>query len=205
MRIKICGITSVEDLELALRLGADEIGVVIAPSSPRCVDVDTAALLREATPRGTPFWLVARDLTPKLLVDQARRVQSRNLQLHEFDSSSRSWLKAAGMRLRVAHPPSLDTLRSPIPTNEERLIDVDGGGSGRCFDWGLLDAVPAGARLWIAGGITPENVSALAARELFGIDVSSGVESEAGRKCPLKLAALLQRCKTTPQRERRRA
>jgi phosphoribosylanthranilate isomerase len=72
------------------------------------------------------------------------------------------------------------------------LVDAPAPGSGKVFDWGLVDDVPEGPRIILAGGLTPENVAGAVQRvRPWGVDVSSGVEREPGKKDALKLKAFM--------------
>ena len=193
MIVKICGITRPEDAEEAVRLGADAIGFVFWPGSPRRIDPFRARTIAAALP---PF------VTPVgVFVDQpmdevagiASLVRLGAVQLHgretlaAVSSANRPVIKAITLQ---------DSLES-WPTSVLLLLDVHDpvkhGGTGRTIDWTAAAQVAARRRVVLAGGLTPENVGAAIARvQPFGIDVSSGVERAPGVKEHGRLRALFE-------------
>ncbi len=196
-RIKICGITRVQDAHAAAELGADAIGLVFYAPSPRNVGVEQARAIIAALP---PFVTAVG-----LFVDPARdQVESvlrhcalNLLQFHgdetpDFCSAfGLPYIKAARVR------PNADLVQSLSPYADARgwLLDAYHdqlyGGTGASFDWNLI---PSGlARpVILSGGLTPENVGA-AVRQVrpWAVDVSSGVEAEKGIKDAAKIAAFI--------------
>jgi phosphoribosylanthranilate isomerase len=196
-RIKICGITRVEDALSAARLGADAIGLVFYPASPRAVDVRQARAIVAALP---PFVSVVG-----LFVDAGRdaveqvvsRVGVDLLQFHGNETAAdcegfgKPYLKAVRMR------DGLDPVEAAqrYPDAAGLLLDsyVPGtpGGTGRTFDW---SAIPADLPLplVLAGGLTVDNVaSAVTQVQPFAVDVSGGVEAAKGIKDAKKMAAFI--------------
>lgn len=186
-RIKICGLTRAEDVDAAVLAGADAIGFVLWPRSPRAVTVAQAAVLaRRLPPFVTPVGLfvnasaddirAACDAIPNLL-----------LQFHgdetaaDCDQASRPYLRAARMG---AGFDLLDFARR-FPGAQALLLDafVEGyGGGGKVFDWSLIPpSVPAPVVL--SGGLNPANVTgAVLTVRPWAVDVSSGVEQAKGLK-----------------------
>jgi phosphoribosylanthranilate isomerase len=188
MRVKICGITRPEDARLAERLGADFVGLVFARRSKRRVDETTAKRIADTLSRAAPVGIFVEQTLAEVEAT-ARRVGLRAVQLYR-----RTRRRLRGVEtiqaIRVRDGRSLAALQSPIPTYH--LLDAwhpsQTGGTGRSFDWSLLpDDL---GRVFLAGGIRPENVRAAAALRPFGIDVSSGVESSPGVKDPARLEQL---------------
>jgi len=186
-RIKICGLTRPDDVRAAVDAGADAIGLVFYPPSPRHVALDQAATLAGLIP---PF-VTTVGLFVNASEAQVRRVLDavplHMLQFHGDESEAecarygRPWIKAARMR------PGVDLLKFAAchPGACGILVDafVDGyGGGGKVFDWSLI---PSGfdRPLVLSGGLTPDNVGD-AVRRLrpWAVDVSSGVESAKGIK-----------------------
>ena len=187
-RVKICGITRIEDALAAARLGADAIGLVFAAGSPRALSADAAAAVSGAMP---PF--VARvglflDADPAFVRAVCDAVPLELLQFHGSEPADycrafgRPYLKAIAMgddgdaaaRAR-AWPDAAALLFDAHATGGQ-------GGSGRTFDWAR---VPRGlARpVVLAGGLAPGNVAeAIAAVRPWAVDVSSGVEASPGIK-----------------------
>lgn len=193
-RVKICGITSREDALAAIDAGADALGFMFFPPSPRHLTVEAARSIIEALP---PF--VARvgvfvDATAEVIRQTAAACGLDTLQLHGSESpdfcrdlAPFPILKA----FRVRGPESLTQL--PAFANHAWLLDsyVAGtlGGTGQTFNWDLAaTAVRQGGRVILAGGLTAANVAAaVTAVRPWAVDVSSGVESAPGRKDPSKV------------------
>jgi len=186
-RIKICGLTREEDVLAAVNAGADAIGFVFYPPSPRFVPFERAAELARLVP---PFVT-----TVGLFVEPARdfveaalaRVPLQVLQFHGDEAEAdctgfgRPYIKAARMR------PGLDLLKyaASFPGAQGLLLDafVEGyGGGGETFDWTLIpDNLPM--PLILSGGLNAANVTEAVRRvRPWAVDVSSGVESGKGIK-----------------------
>ncbi|MCY1424342.1 N-(5'-phosphoribosyl)anthranilate isomerase [compost metagenome] len=202
VRIKICGITRVEDALAAAEAGADAIGLVFYPKSPRAVSVHQARAIIAALP---PFVT-----TVGLFVDASRcelneildAVPLDVLQFHGDESAEacsgyhRPYLKALRMKpgddiaARVAEYPAaagilLDTYVEGVP-----------GGTGKAFDWSLI---PAGLSrpIVLAGGLDAGNVAAAIAQvHPYAVDVSGGVEASKGIKDAEKIRAFIRQCRS---------
>ncbi len=188
-RIKICGITTEDALRAAADAGADAVGFVFHPKSPRHIDPDRAWTLAASAP---PF-ITTVGLTVDLSLDDFATIESRCptglSQLHgsEPDDVVRELgpdiIKAiqydpATIRDRLAHYDAIDEVSAV-------LVDGSPGGEGTSFDWiGLAEAANEIATpVMLAGGLTPENVGeAIRTVRPYAVDVSSGVESERGVK-----------------------
>lgn len=197
VRIKICGLTRVEDVRLAARLGADALGFVFYPPSPRAVTPEQAQILAAATP---PFVTrVGLFVNPSVeQVEQTlRQVPLELLQFHGDEPEAfcrqfgRPYIKA--LRMRPDVQPELAALA--WPSAQGFLLDAYTpgvpGGTGACFDW---QRVPRSqAQNWIvAGGLDAENVAAcIAQTQPYAVDVSGGVEQSRGIKCPTQLEAFI--------------
>lgn len=197
-RVKICGITRIEDGAAACAAGADAIGLNFYPPSPRAVDIEQAIAIRRALP---PFVTVVGlfvNAAEETVAETAERVQLDLLQFHGEESPAqcalfdRPYMKAIhvgdGVDLRAASRRYADAKALLLDTQDDRLW----GGSGRTFDW---DAVPAdmASPVVLAGGLTPANV-AEAVRRLrpYGVDVSGGVEQAPGIKDATKMATFIE-------------
>ncbi len=190
VRVKICGLTSLEDAQAAVRAGADAIGLNFVPSSPRCVSEAVAADIRLALPPFIHVVGVFADAPMERVHRLATRLELDYVQLHGQESADSLWhyrcpvLKA----FRVTSPDSL--LLLPSWEDVATAVLLDGAGrpgkpGGATFDWSLVAMAREATALpiMIAGGLTPENVgAAIAATNAFAVDVASGVESEPGRK-----------------------
>jgi phosphoribosylanthranilate isomerase len=195
--IKICGITRMDDALAAVDAGADFIGLVFADGSRRRLELDDAAkIVQAAKRRSTSVRVVGvfRNAplgTIRLVVSYA----SLDLvQLHgeEEDAMMRELATPSIKAIRVERDVPDD---SPFISAAWILYDsfstAAGGGTGRTFDWSLLQKRPAGKPFFLAGGLTPENVAeAIDLTAPDAIDVSSGVESAPGIKDLHKLQRL---------------
>jgi phosphoribosylanthranilate isomerase len=200
-RIKICGVTTVADALLAAEAGADAIGLNFYAPSPRCVDVKRAERIVDATPQG----LAKVGVFVNSGVEEMTRIHDALgldlIQLHGDEPPE--LLSALGERAVVrafrCGKTGLDDLPQWLQTCERRgrrpealLIDAfqpgKYGGTGRAFDWRLVDKVRGrlgGIKIAIAGGMRPDNVGeAIAAARPYAVDTASGVESAPGKKAP---------------------
>ena len=182
--VKLCGMTRPGDVAAAVAAGADAVGFVIASESVRRVTVEQAAGLGAGVE--IPCYLVTVDLTPEELLDAARGAAADGVQPHGRyrDEAAAAALEAGlAVLFPVAVAGRVDL--AGVPAGAVPILDtaVPGshGGSGRSFDWSLA-ADPA-RPLVLAGGLTPENVrDAVAEAAPWGVDVSTGIESEPGFK-----------------------
>ncbi len=189
-RIKLCGLTRSDDVQLACRLGVDAIGLVFAARSPRRVDLDTAAMLRRALPPFVDAVALFMDNPADEVRAVINAVRPSVLQFHgdEDDifgaSFGMPYLKALAMG--DASDEDIAAWPQHYPQAQGFLLDGhrrgEAGGSGQRFDW---SRVPAGFNrpFLLAGGLTPDNVfDAIRTTDCWGVDVSSGIESAPGRK-----------------------
>ncbi|MFO1538797.1 MAG: phosphoribosylanthranilate isomerase [Actinomycetota bacterium] len=196
MFVKICGITTEEDALLAVALGADALGFVFAPGSPRQVSPPTVRDIVRRLPPETMTIGVFRDERPERVIETVNRIGLTGAQLHGREPMS----EARQVRLHVqflihAFPAGDDALASAANSPADAiLVDSPTPGSGRVFDWTLAEGAPSGVRLILAGGLDPTNVADAVRRvRPWGVDVSSGVETVAGsgRKDPRKVRAFI--------------
>lgn len=193
MFVKICGITNEDDALLAVALGADAVGFVFAPS-PRQI---AAQRVYDITRRLPPEILtvgVFRNEHPKLVIETVQRAGVRAAQLHGHETLDEVAEVAASVRwvIKAVVAGSADARRADQYATDMILVDAPAPGSGKVFDWGLVDDVAEGPRIILAGGLTPENVGGAVQRvRPWGVDVSSGVEREPGKKDALKLKAFM--------------
>jgi phosphoribosylanthranilate isomerase len=196
-RIKICGITRVQDGLEAVRLGADAIGLVFYPPSPRAVTIEQAQAITSQLP---PFVSVVGlfvDETRERIEQVVQEVPLDLLQFHGEEPPSacsgfqRPWIKAIRMRedidlLEIEQAYSaasgllLDTYRKGVP-----------GGTGAAFDWQKIPDQMR-SRITLAGGLEPGNVEqAISQIHPYAVDVSGGVEAAKGIKDGAKIAAFI--------------
>ena len=183
VKVKICGITRAEDAELAVRLGADYLGFVFAPESPRYVTPERAA---ECGGNASAFQRVGvfRNARPEEVL---RTIAVANLDIVQIHGA----LVRTGVPTIHAFKVE-DTLPDSSSAADYVLFDT-GGGTGRTFDWSLLASYPRTKPFFLAGGITPDNVAeAIAKTNPYAIDLASGVEQRPGIKDHDKLKRLFE-------------
>ncbi|MFS8525320.1 MAG: phosphoribosylanthranilate isomerase, partial [Limnochordales bacterium] len=200
-RVKICGLTSPADVEAAVRAGADAVGFVFA-ESPRRVSPQKARELARAVP---PFVVRVGVFVDETYDAAARIAEDAGLhviQLHgRADEAVILRLQRLGYQVAQAVRMRDERDVNAVAGTAADAVLLDtfspgrAGGTGRTFDWRLARAAMAaldarGKRLPVvlAGGLTPENVAdAVRTVRPFAVDVSSGVETAPGRKCPEKM------------------
>lgn len=204
-RVKICGLRTAEALEAAIAAGADYVGLVIFPPSPRHVDIEEAARLAEAARGRTAVVALTVDPDDVLLDRIAQEVRPDFIQLHGSESPAR--VAAIRARLGVAVIKAVkvatadDVAAALAYRGAADLVLFDAmppkdadrpGGHGAVFDWRLLDGVADEIDFMLSGGLTPENVAdAIRATGAFAVDVSSGVEEHRGVKSVPLIQAFL--------------
>jgi len=199
-RVKICGITRADDADEALRCGADLIGLNFYRGSPRRLDVDDAARLRRHVGDRAQVVGIFVNHAPAEVERIERAVGLDLLQFHGDESSGEiePYAERAIKVFRVLGvlPPEA-VARYPRVWGflfDSAVRNADAyGGTGMAWSWDAAGPLPPDRRVLIAGGIRPDNVAELLARlSPWGIDVSSGVESAAGRKDPTLLERLFE-------------
>lgn len=198
VRVKICGITSIEDALAAVSFGADALGFIFAPSPRRVTMEEVRAIVRRLPPLVTKVGVFVNES-----VDRVEEIQDLcgldMVQLHGDETEEEVTRLGNGVikavRVRGAVPPRDDAFSSATLLLDTYSPEAEGG-TGRAFDW-LLAAGPARRRpIILAGGLTPENVAeAVEMVRPHAVDVASGVECEPGRKDHEKLARFIRRAK----------
>lgn len=198
IKIKICGVTNLQDAEAAIALGADALGFNFYKRSPRYIEPAKAKAIVEALP---PLVALVGVFVDEFSQDRVMRmthaVGMGTVQLH--GSETAEYIKHLS-ELRVIKAFRVDAkfdvsqlLRFAVnafllDAHEEGLP----GGTGKTFDWNLAVEAKKHGRIILAGGLRPENVyAAIRKVEPYAIDVCSGVESEPGKKDFKKMEALV--------------
>jgi phosphoribosylanthranilate isomerase len=199
IRIKICGITNLEDALLAAELGADALGFIFYSKSPRKVAPETA---REIIAHLPPFVAavgVFVDEDAGVIQDLAGRVGLDWVQLHGQESPD--YCRGLGLKVikgfRIQDENSLRELAPYRDAVQALLLDTykpgQVGGTGEVFDWHLAREAKKYGRIILAGGLTAENVAQAIATALpAAVDAASGTEAAPGKKDPAKLRAFFQ-------------
>jgi phosphoribosylanthranilate isomerase len=205
MKVKICGITTLDDALAALDAGADLLGFNFYPKSPRVIGPEAcAAITAELRRRNCAASLVG------VFVNASQNQVAETLRTCGLDLAQLSgdeppeWVRALGSQafkaLRPVNAAELALALAALPHRPQPpalLLDANRpgayGGTGQTADWSLASDLALQVPLLLAGGLTPENV-ARAIRQVrpWGVDVASGVETAPGRKDPAKMAAFVQ-------------
>jgi phosphoribosylanthranilate isomerase len=200
-RAKICGITSREDADLAVGHGAWAIGLIRWPRSPRACDADVAAAIAGEHRRRAACVGVFVNATLEQLAAEAEAIGFTHLQLHgdEGPAFCTEAARRTGCKIikaaRVATEGDIRDLER-FRTDFHMLDAAAGalrGGSGRTWEWGLLEARRSKVPLILSGGLSPDNVAeAIAATHPYAVDTASGTESAPGVKDPDKVRRFLE-------------
>ncbi len=203
MRVKICGITSVEDAEMCVDAGADAIGLNFWPGSVRVCDEGIAKQIAAAIAGRALLVGVFVDASAEELARVQAAVGLGCLQLHgeEPPDLVQRFLPHAYKALRVRDGSAIEAAQR-FP-GEHILLDayVAGlpGGTGATFDWSVAAVVAKGRKLTLAGGLTPDNVAeAVRVVSPYCVDTASGVETSPGIKSPTLVRAFIQAARTHP-------
>jgi len=194
MRVKVCGITNLDDALLASNLGADALGFNFFPASPRYIDPGSAGvIIRQLPPLVAMVGVFVNVETPEELLRMARASGVQVLQLHgdetpEYCHALRPWPLIKAVRVGNG-PPGDDPSRYPVQAFLlDARDDVLFGGTGRTFDWKDASAIGRSRPLILAGGLNPGNVArAIRTVDPYAVDVCSGVERSPGCKDPGRL------------------
>jgi len=198
--VKICGMTSRQAVGASVEGGADAIGFVLAPKSPRSLSLDRARDLADGVPITT--FVVTVDLPPGEALQAAEHVRVTGIQAHGDRSLDVAAEAVEAGYLSIApipvgpEGPRIDL--SEVPESSLPLFDTSSvdhhGGTGVTFDWSTLS--DHGRPFILAGGLGPDNVAAaIRAVHPFGVDASSRLESEPGVKDPSRIAAFIEEAK----------
>ncbi|MBB1423485.1 bifunctional indole-3-glycerol-phosphate synthase TrpC/phosphoribosylanthranilate isomerase TrpF [Pseudoalteromonas sp. SG43-7] len=187
---KVCGLTRSQDAIAAYESGAVYGGLIFAPKSPRFVDLDCAKQVMQSAPLA--YVGVFVNATIADVVNHAQSLKLAAVQLHGQEdavyinelrpllpSNCQIW-KAQAVK---------DSLPTPVNGADRHLYDThsdtQAGGTGKTFDWAILKETKQ--PFMLAGGLNPENIQGALYQGAHGLDLNSGVEQSAGKKCPNKL------------------
>ena len=210
VNVKICGLTTVEAVQDTVAAGADYIGLVFFPKSPRNLDFDTAQRLAQQVPSHVKTVALMVNPSDDFLRELLEHVDFDILQLQGSESAERvreikelsgkPLIKALG----VSSQDDLATLESYKGLADQILLDAKApkdadrpGGNGASFDWSLLTDTSIDVPWMLAGGLTIENVKeAITVSHARQVDVSSAVESAPGVKDKEKVRAFIAAAKS---------
>lgn len=203
--VKICGLSTPETLDVALEAGADLVGFVFFPTSPRHVTLAQAARLGQQVGGRALKVALAVDADDAMLADMVAALRPDILQMHGRETPARvtEVRRRFGLPVMKALPISEPSDLAAIPVYAEvadRLLfdarppkgATRPGGLGRPFDWKLLERLETTVPFMLSGGLDAGNVAeALRVTHAPGVDVSSGVERAPGEKDPEKIIAFI--------------
>jgi phosphoribosylanthranilate isomerase len=204
--VKICGLSTVETLDAALAAGADMVGFVRFPKSPRHVGLEEGRALSMRAAGKTLRVMLVVDAEDAALSEAIEALQPDLLQLHGAETAER----VAAIRARFGRPvmksvgiaeaadlARIDAYRDVadrlvLDAKPPRVLDALPGGNGVAFDWSLLAGLDPALPFMLSGGLNAANVAeAVAATGAQGVDVSSGVERRPGEKDPQAIEAFV--------------
>jgi indole-3-glycerol phosphate synthase/phosphoribosylanthranilate isomerase len=190
-RVKICGVASPEDAEIAVDAGATHVGMIFAERSPRKVGGEAAEIAQVARANGAKVVGVFQDQDPEFVSATAAEFGLNAVQLHGHEdvavyrgAVAEIWAACAVDDAVAAEREGADRILYDTRANG------GSGGTGRVFDWSKIAGRPHLPNAFLAGGIGPENAKDAQRVGAYGIDVSSGVEDAPGRKDAEKVKAL---------------
>jgi len=205
VKVKICGITNLADAQAAAAAGADLLGFIFSETSPRHVTVETAAGIA----RELPPYIVRTGVfvnAPAALVTRAIAGCGLNLMQFHGDETPDYCLQFGVMSMKAFRVRDAESLKAlPNYQTDAWLLDAFSlgarGGTGEKFNWDLaIEAKKFGKPIFLAGGLTPENVADAVRRvRPFAVDVSSSVESVPGQKNTAKVRAFIQAARSASE------
>ncbi|MGH8112911.1 MAG: phosphoribosylanthranilate isomerase [Rhodanobacteraceae bacterium] len=192
-RVKICGVTRVEDALLACELGAAAIGIVMTPSSPRCVSIERARAIRDVLPAFVAAVVLTHGLSGERVQEIIAGVRPDLVQFHGLEDAAFCesfgvrYVKAIGMAgdidvraLVDEHVHAAGFVLDGHPPGEQ-------GGKGKAFDWSRIPR-DLGRPVILAGGLNAGNVAeAIRTVQPWAVDLASGVEASPGIKDAAKM------------------
>lgn len=203
--IKICGLTTPEALDVALESGADQVGFVFFPPSPRNLGLEAARTLGGRVQGRAGKVALTVNANDETLAAIINALKPDMLQLHGTETPERVAVVRSRFGLPVmkalpiAERADLSPVRLYAKVADRLLFDARApeaatrpGGLGKAFDWTLLAGLDAGVPFMLSGGLDAGNVAeALRITRASGVDVSSGVERKPGVKDPDKIRAFI--------------
>ena len=194
-RVKLCGLTRPEDVDVAAHSGATHAGFIFVPGTPRAVDLERGAALADTALRsGLSPVGVFRDSSPDEVGGTADRIGLKAVQLHGRENAA-AFRRALAPTVELWALCGVGTAVAPCrPGTDRSLFDTvsngSSGGTGRTFDWSRLHGREDLPSAFLGGGIGPDNARAASRTGAYGLDVGSSIEAAPGIKDPVKVEAL---------------
>jgi len=187
VKVKICGITNYEDATAAVDMGADLLGFNFYPKSPRFIPPEKAMKIINKLPGFIDIAGVFVNARLEQIRETISQCQLNWVQLHGDESPEfcRSFLSLNVRTMKALRvKDQADIKRADSFFTDAILLDAfqpeKYGGTGITFDWNIIGHI--GKRVFLAGGINPDNAAAAVELGVYGIDVCSGIEAEPGKK-----------------------
>ncbi len=195
VKIKICGITNLEDAQAAVEMGADILGFNFYPASPRYIKMSEAEKIISHLPGFVDIagvFVNANRTDIQKLTDPGllNWVQFHGDETSKFCSHFNAWNLRTIKAIRVRTMEDIELSRN-FETHSLLFDAFDPsqyGGTGKTFDWAMLKKYSR--RIFLAGGISPDNIAKALETNVYGIDICSGIESEPGKKDHAKMEQL---------------
>lgn len=210
MQVKFCGFIQVADMQAAIALGIDAVGLVFYPPSPRAVTIAHAQALVAVVPAFVSVVALVVNMESDELIELANNVAFDIIQFHGDESPeqcqqlansvNKRWIKALRINAEQDNQASVHAQIEQFAAVGASSILLDAyqpnkyGGTGARFDWGLI---PSNSPLPIilAGGLDAQNVQSTANLPIYGVDVSGGIESAKGIKDSAKMRGFMKAVK----------
>lgn len=199
-RVKICGLTTLDDALDAIELGADYLGFNFYPDSKRFISFEKAAEIFQDIPTEIPKVGIFVNADPQLVIDTATELGIDILQFHgdEAPSYVNQFARAKIKAFRMNRADDLKNI-SEYETDfilVESVVENAYGGTGIVGNWDIAREAKKYGKIFLSGGLTPENVEiAVHTVKPFAVDVASGVESSPGRKDYRRMEEFIKRAK----------
>ncbi|WP_296242842.1 MULTISPECIES: phosphoribosylanthranilate isomerase [unclassified Psychrobacter] len=210
MRVKFCGFTQSSDIKTAAQLGADAVGLVFYPPSPRAVTVEQAQLLSASLPAFISVVALVVNMSKDELVELANNVPFDIIQFHGDESPeqcaklaglvNKRWIKALRIDSEQHTAASVSAQINAFAAAGANSVLLDAyhphkyGGTGARFDWSLLPQ-DSSLPIILAGGLDADNVAATLDLPIYAVDVSGGIEIDKGKKDAAKMRAFMKAVK----------
>lgn len=201
--VKICGITNLEDAMHAVRCKADAVGFIFYEGSPRFIEPDRAAQIAARLPDFTSKVGVFVNADPKYIQEVSARVKLSAVQLtgNEGADDLVGYETSVIKVFRIKPDFDVEVMRNYLV--DAFLLDTHAGkgygGTGQTFDWNIAVRAKEFGKIILSGGLSPDNIEdAVRFVQPYGVDASSGVEAEVGKKDPVKVRNFIARAKGVP-------
>ncbi|MBO1529998.1 phosphoribosylanthranilate isomerase [Psychrobacter sp. F1192] len=206
MHVKFCGFTQLDDVNTAVQLGADAVGLVFYPPSPRAVTVSQAKALVKRIPAFVSVVALVVNMADNELVELAHQVPFDIIQFHGDETPeqcqqlayavNKRWMKALRINAETDTLESVNNRIDRFAAAGASSILLDAyhphkyGGTGARFDWSLIPK-DSSLPIILAGGLNADNVADLLDMPIYGVDVSGGIEYDKGKKDAAKMRAFM--------------